>query len=533
MGQSYTRNPIELHLFFCLFALVVGCSNSKAAKFEFQYEQFEASTYIGHTLVEGPEVVCNIKMSGDVKSGDLEALKSIIVRMPQNDNQRGFYPRTRLCLDSAGGSYEEALKIAEFLLQGGGVGTATVPNGECLSACAIIFIAGANIGGEDNSVSPDRYLHVSSRLGFHAPYLKEGGPEYDKTTLDTAMLAGIRAVAKLLKITSAAGDHFISQSLLYEMMERGPNEAFFIDTVGKAVKYKILLYGYVGKADLGEPTVQMLCFASRYAFGLVEWQGDGCEGARVTERVSKPEGIDFKISGAVMVEDHSLDCSVTLWSRRVGSLLGSARCGSGELGLEALHFYAPGASISRWASRREKEALIIAPEVREQPSNEAAAAADTMVKTYENHDLSAVDYYKLPDSSLSTCATSCETDKQCRAYTYDKWNRWCFLKSSVGTLRLDPQSVSGVKKGDGEPARSRAPADMERYRGKAFPYAGQSTSSAASLEDCEKRCQSAPSCLGITFFTSSKQCRLMEDLGEYFSDPKADSSVKRQSLRAR
>lgn len=328
-----------------MFFLVAGYSTSKAAQFEFQYNRFEASAYM--RAAESLQVVCNVRMTGDVVSGDLETLRSIVAKMPQMDIQRSFYPRTRLCLRSPGGSYEEALKIAEFILEGQGIGTATVPDGDCFSACAIIFIAGSNNTGEEGKPYPDRLLHVTSRLGFHAPYLKEGGPDYDRATLDVAMLAGVRAVAKLLKITSAAGDEFISQSLLSEMLARGPDEAFLINTVGKAIKYKVALYGNGGAVSSRTVTSQMLCFASRYAAGWTEWNDLPCKDAKVVSRKEMQDRVEFKTKGAVHVEGNPEICTVSIWKQLTPYGVGVGSCGGEAVNLEDVHFHAPQTPIDK------------------------------------------------------------------------------------------------------------------------------------------------------------------------------------------
>jgi len=69
---------------------------------------------------------------------------------------------------------------------------------------------------------------------------------------------------------------------------------------------------------------------------------------------------------------------------------------------------------------------------------------------------------------------------------------------------------------------------MEHYRGKAFPWSGQDARTTDSVDQCEARCKDATSCVAFTYFKQTKLCRLMVETGEYFSDPSADSGVKRQ-----
>ena len=51
------------------------------------------------------------------------------------------------------------------------------------------------------------------------------------------------------------------------------------------------------------------------------------------------------------------------------------------------------------------------------------------------------DYHKQRISS-DQCEKLCRRDSRCRAYSYDAWNHYCFLKSALGPLRLEPRSVT-------------------------------------------------------------------------------------------
>ena len=52
---------------------------------------------------------------------------------------------------------------------------------------------------------------------------------------------------------------------------------------------------------------------------------------------------------------------------------------------------------------------------------------------------------------------------------------------------------------------------------------------AANFETCENACRGQDSCVAVTFVKSSNDCRMFTDAGEYFGDPNADTSVKRQA----
>src|SRR5262249_18956183 len=147
---------------------------------------------------------------------------------------------------------------------------------------------------------------------------------------------------------------------------------------------------------------------------------------------------------------------------------------------------------------------------------------------YDNYDLVGRDIRQINQISIGECASACVRTAQCIGYSFDKWNRHCFLKASAGVFRLEPNSISGLRPGAARPAMASTAVTMQRYRNKAFPYKGQEARKADSFEDCEKRCAGEEGCVAFTYFKVSGQCRLMPTTGEYFADAKADSGVKRQ-----
>lgn len=169
------------------------------------------------------------------------------------------------------------------------------------------------------------------------------------------------------------------------------------------------------------------------------------------------------------------------------------------------------------------ERQAIKPEASSEPK-----AIERPYTLYANSDLARGDLRELKNISQEACMAACSADANCQAFVFDKWNKWCFLKSIIGTLRIDPKYISGTRAGSSIPAKSNAETVIERFRGKAFPYEGQNTRLASSLEECEQRCVSDQSCVAMTYFRKTKQCRLMENTGEYFSDKDADVGIKRQ-----
>jgi hypothetical protein len=148
---------------------------------------------------------------------------------------------------------------------------------------------------------------------------------------------------------------------------------------------------------------------------------------------------------------------------------------------------------------------------------------------FNNYDLIGTDMRQLRNSSEGECTNACETQPTCRGYSFDKWNGWCFLKSVVNSMRLDPQDTSGLKKLSDKPSMSTAAKGMERYRNKGF-----STKDAyrldlnSAFDECEQHCTNDDACVAFTFKKSARECYSFEQVDKYSVNADADSGVKRQ-----
>jgi hypothetical protein len=234
-------------------------------------------------------IECNLRLTGPIVTGDLGRLKNAVVGL----SQRGI--DLTLCPHSLGGSYSEGLSIAQYIFNNS-IGTAIQAAARCYSACALIFMAGSE--QTDGGIVPNRRLHVAGSLGFHAPFLN-GLPEkqYDKQTVEAAYIAGIRAIAGLMKVERRASDEFFPKELLIEMLDQGPDELFGIDTIGKAIKFNITLVGMKGPRTITIPnvSVQMLCNACENVNNLNRGKAGGkCQPESLQSKYTKGE---FNLGG--------------------------------------------------------------------------------------------------------------------------------------------------------------------------------------------------------------------------------------------
>lgn len=82
---------------------------------------------------------CSFTISGEIKQGDRDRLIKAL-----NGAQGGRGSSLVACLNSEGGNFDEGIKIGEFFLKTL-VATRIKPHQKCLSACAIMFMAGQNL----------------------------------------------------------------------------------------------------------------------------------------------------------------------------------------------------------------------------------------------------------------------------------------------------------------------------------------------------------------------------------------------------
>jgi len=151
-------------------------------------------------------------LDGEIRRGDEQKLEKIINSCH------------RLSLNSSGGSFSVALDIVEMIDN-----TAThVKEGDrCLSACAIIFMAGGYV--EDSFYSV-RIMERGAKIGFHRPYLKLDGKKnvYSAKVLEKVYNISIEEISRLLVF---AKNNRFPMELLRRMLHKDGNEMYFINTV--------------------------------------------------------------------------------------------------------------------------------------------------------------------------------------------------------------------------------------------------------------------------------------------------------------
>ncbi len=149
-------------------------------------------------------------------------------------------------------------------------------------------------------------------------------------------------------------------------------------------------------------------------------------------------------------------------------------------------------------------------------------------RVYDNRDIAGDGATKLRSLDLQACVSACRKKESCKAYTFDKWNRVCYLKSTIGDFKLNPRSSSGVREDVRVPRAPSGDVTMERYPSKAFPGSGYKSVQSDGPDACEQSCRTDDACIAFTFRLDEGSCHLFKTTGEYFGNELADSGGKRQ-----
>ena len=191
---------------------------------------------------------CSVILEGPIESGDAETLEQVIV---EAFKLSGEPYGNKLCLNSPGGDFREAVEMVE-VVRSFGIATYLEENSQCLSGCAFIFMAGT-FRSSDFFI-PQRSMHASAELGFHAPYLRaENLPQTEFSSKDIvdSYRAALEATQKLIDIFVRPRSHryhyerelWLKPSLIRVSLAQNSDDFFYVDTVGKAGNFDIPVYG--------------------------------------------------------------------------------------------------------------------------------------------------------------------------------------------------------------------------------------------------------------------------------------------------
>ncbi|GLR46234.1 hypothetical protein GCM10007880_67520 [Mesorhizobium amorphae] len=165
------------------------------------------------------------------------------------------------------------------------------------------------------------------------------------------------------------------------------------------------------------------------------------------------------------------------------------------------------------------------------PEQEAVAVTPppATFRRFLNRDLKSEPAETRQAESVEQCESMClASEGWCKAFTYDAWNRKCFLKERPGQLSMNARATSGIVSGSENPSASGSAIYFEYFNGKAFSGNGFKVMAARGRDECERACSALGQCIAFGFTQSQKRCVLFDQPGEYSSSRGTDSGAKRQ-----
>ncbi|HEX2224398.1 MAG TPA: PAN/Apple domain-containing protein, partial [Thermoanaerobaculia bacterium] len=113
------------------------------------------------------------------------------------------------------------------------------------------------------------------------------------------------------------------------------------------------------------------------------------------------------------------------------------------------------------------------------------------------------DYDSFRVRDLNDCQRECRQSDRCRAYTFIRSSRECFLKDRVNSAQRNGDAVTGYKT-DSPGGRLTEEVGLDR---KGNDY---SDFRVRDLEDCQRECRQDGRCQAYTYIRGSRQCYLKD-----------------------
>ncbi len=136
----------------------------------------------------------------------------------------------------------------------------------------------------------------------------------------------------------------------------------------------------------------------------------------------------------------------------------------------------------------------------------------------------------IPGIELSACAARCQDMAECKAFSFDRWHGWCFLKSKISASLIDPPSILGVKLPAELPnANNQAQSTIEVVRSRRFhDTPAEPPHVVADFGACRDQCAGSLHCVAFSFIKLSRMCWIFGKTVGHYIDELADSGYKRQ-----
>lgn len=224
------------------------------------------------TIMPQNDYGCIVQLDGIIEKGDVDKLVKLTSSHDNYSPGVQYFPGEgiasqntwsgedhllhSICLSSPGGLISEALRLVRYM--GGALGTVVPAGSTCESACALVFMAGSALTGAEDYTQVNRRLHAGAKLGFHAPSLNIPDGNYSEEAVARAYSFAVNNIALIQEEQDLLN---IPSSLLIHMLKTPTSDMFYIDTVGKAIRWNIPLLGTKPPLEFTGTEMVRACFA--------------------------------------------------------------------------------------------------------------------------------------------------------------------------------------------------------------------------------------------------------------------------------
>lgn len=191
----------------------------------------------------GKSFDCAATLTGTIGAGDLDKIR-------QASRQRLFSGNRPLCLNSEGGAFEEAIKIADYLYDMG-ISTAIDDGAQCLGSCAFVFLGGSSRASGVTTPKPDKSLHLNAQLGFSVPTLTAAGSD-TQAVVEAAMKAASDIVTRAEKFD-------MSVDFAARILAAPASDILYVRRIDEARALGLTLQGYQPPSSLSDDMVSRAC----------------------------------------------------------------------------------------------------------------------------------------------------------------------------------------------------------------------------------------------------------------------------------
>jgi hypothetical protein len=198
-----------------------------------------------------PVAVHKLRLTGMIETGDAAKLSEILSKLPVSTAAKADTPLTTIELSSLGGSLTEAFQIGA-LLRTFKVIAVVRKTDICLSACALVFLAG-NAHRVPSTYPAECNLEIGGRVGFHNFSLNRNGLR--EVTGEDPVASRLQGFADArggaAQLVKYAGEIGLPPDFVAGLIGRAVDDFQFIETVGQFLSLRVCPIG------LGRPGIAL------------------------------------------------------------------------------------------------------------------------------------------------------------------------------------------------------------------------------------------------------------------------------------